>query len=42
VPENVVPYDVYADKVAERGLDIREEWHEGYVSVSGKRSLQEA
>lgn len=42
VPENVVPHDVYAERVAERGLNIRSEWHEGHVSVSGAPSLQEA
>ncbi|PEN13235.1 saccharopine dehydrogenase [Longibacter salinarum] len=42
VPENVVPHDVYMEKVSERGLDIREEWHEGHVDVAGQPSLQKA
>ena len=42
VPETVVPHDVYAEKVIERGLNVQTTWHEGHVDVHGTPSLQEA
>jgi len=42
VPESVVPHDVYTRLIADRGLNVRKHWHEGYVSVSDQTSLQEA
>ena len=42
VPENVVPKDVYFDMVADRGLNIQETWHDGYVDVTNAKPLQEA
>jgi len=40
VPENVLPRDRFLDEVADRGLDIRREVHEGYREVTAKRRLE--
>lgn len=42
VPENVVPHDVYLNRVHDRGLNIRSEWFDGPVEVTSKKRLQEA
>ncbi len=33
-PEAAVPRDAFMGLVRERGIDIRERWHEGHVPVS--------
>ena len=40
VPENVLPRDRFLDEVAERGLSIRREVHEGFREVTAKRRLE--
>jgi saccharopine dehydrogenase-like NADP-dependent oxidoreductase len=40
VPENVLPRKHFLDEVAERGLSIRREWHDGFREVTAKRPLE--
>jgi saccharopine dehydrogenase-like NADP-dependent oxidoreductase len=42
VVENVVPRDVFLDAVTDRGLHIRDEWHDGHVEVTAKKQLHQA
>jgi saccharopine dehydrogenase-like NADP-dependent oxidoreductase len=42
VPENVVPHDVYLNRVHDRGLNIRSEWFDGPVEITSKKRLQRA
>lgn len=39
VAENVLPRDRFLEKVAERGLNIRKERHDGFREVTGKKPL---
>ena len=39
VPENVIPRDAFLDAVADRGLNIQKEQHEGFREVTAKRPL---
>ncbi|PSQ68457.1 MAG: saccharopine dehydrogenase, partial [Bacteroidetes bacterium QH_1_64_81] len=39
VPENVIPRDAFLDAVADRGLDIQKERHEGFRDVTAKQPL---
>ena len=39
VPENVIPRDRFLDAVADRGLNIQKERHEGFRDVTAKRPL---
>jgi hypothetical protein len=39
VPENVIPRDAFLDAVADRGLNIQKEQHEGFREVTTKRPL---
>jgi saccharopine dehydrogenase-like NADP-dependent oxidoreductase len=40
VPENVVPRDRYYDMLADRGLNITSEWHDGYLDVATKEPTE--
>jgi len=40
VPEHVLPRDRFLDEVAERGLDIRHEWHDDFRDVTRKQPLE--
>jgi saccharopine dehydrogenase-like NADP-dependent oxidoreductase len=40
VPEHVLPRDKFLNEVAERGLDIRHEWHNDFRSVTTKQPLE--
>jgi saccharopine dehydrogenase-like NADP-dependent oxidoreductase len=40
VPENVLPRDHFLEEVAERGLDIRHEWHDDFREVTAKHPLE--
>ena len=39
VPENVIPRDAFLDAVADRGLSIQRERHEGFRDVTAKQPL---
>ena len=39
VPENVIPRDAFLDAVADRGLNIQRERHEGFRDVTAKQPL---
>lgn len=39
VPENVLPRDHFLERVAERGLNIRKERHDGFREVTSKQPL---
>jgi len=39
VPEHVLPRDQFLDEVAERGLNIRHEWHDDFRTVTTKQPL---
>ncbi|PSQ80886.1 MAG: saccharopine dehydrogenase [Bacteroidetes bacterium QS_1_63_11] len=39
VPENVLPHEQFLEEVADRGLNIRKEWHDDYREVTAKRPL---
>ena len=41
VPENVLPRERFLDEVAQRGLNIRHERHDGFREITAKRSLEE-
>ena len=41
VPENVLPRDRFLDEVAERGLNIHREEHEGFREITSKSTLKE-
>lgn len=40
VPENVLPRERFLNEVADRGLNIRHEFHEGYREVTAKKPLE--
>jgi hypothetical protein len=40
VPENVLPRDRFLNEVAERGLDIRHEFHEDFREITAKSRLE--
>lgn len=40
VVEHIVPRDIFLDAVADRGLNICDEWHDGHVEVTGKKQVQ--
>jgi saccharopine dehydrogenase-like NADP-dependent oxidoreductase len=40
VPENVLPRDRFLDEVAERGVDVRREWHDDFRDVTAKQLLE--
>jgi hypothetical protein len=39
VPEQVIPRDQFLGEVADRGLNIQNERHDGFREVTAKRSL---
>lgn len=39
VPEEVLPREAFLNEVADRGLDIRHEWYDGYRDVTAKQPL---
>jgi saccharopine dehydrogenase-like NADP-dependent oxidoreductase len=40
VPENVLPREHFLKEVADRGLDIRHEWHDDFREVTAKQPLE--
>jgi saccharopine dehydrogenase-like NADP-dependent oxidoreductase len=40
VPENVLPRNLFLDEVADRGIDIRSEWHDDFRDVTTKQPLE--
>jgi TRAP-type C4-dicarboxylate transport system substrate-binding protein len=36
----VLPREVFLNEVAEQGLEVHHEWHEGYRSVTTKQPLE--
>lgn len=40
VPEEVLPREVFLHEVAEQGLKVHHEWHDGYRSVTTKQRLE--
>ena len=39
VPEEVLPREAFLNEVADRGLDVRHEWYDGYRDVTAKQPL---
>ncbi len=40
VPENVLPRDRFLEEVADRGLDVRREWHDDFRDVTAKQPFE--